>query len=360
MTPRYAFPSLLALLSSASLCAQVGTPLSYNGPQDISAVNTETGGEGYPWLSGDGLRMYYAGRVAPDIRILYTERADLNSAWTTPIDPLPSESGETSGAWLSADELTIWFTTASNQVRRAERASTGSPFGAAITLTITGASGTLRCPSLTPDESEMIIWRNSANVVLQYMGPDSYAYVEPLDMLGTTNVTTCRLSADGLDAYFSATYSGVQRPHRMHRASVDDAFGDLQYLSGVDFDPAHKWLQPIVNDDATVLMVVRGVSLWPDNDIYEARGTAASGIEALWADVPVIGPVPTNDMLTIRMPESRGLVDLRLFDTLGNEVLRTRVNDHMPIDVRGLASGSYLAVIQSAGSRHVSRVVIAH
>ncbi|MCB9184312.1 MAG: T9SS type A sorting domain-containing protein [Flavobacteriales bacterium] len=360
MASRYALSLLIALPTSALLQAQVGTSLEYNGPQAISAVNTETGGEGYPWLSGDGLRMYYAGRVAPDIRILYTERMDLSSAWSTPIDPLPLESGETSGAWLSADELTIWFTTASNQVRRAQRMSTADPFGAAVTLAITGASGTLRCPSLTPNETEMILWRTNACITLQRTGQDSYSYVGPLDVLGTSNATTCRLSADGLYAYFSASYNNVQRPHRMHRASLGEAFTDLEYLSGADFDPAYKWLQPHVNDDATVLMVVRSVSLWPDNDIYETRGSTAAGIGALWADVPVIGPVPTNDMLTIRLPKTHGLVNLRLFDSLGNEVLRTRVNDNMPVDVSVLASGSYLAEIQSAGSRHVSRVVIAH
>lgn len=358
----HAITAVVAILCANEVQPQTGSALSYSGLQPFNELNSPNGGDGYPWISADGLRLYFAQSGSPNIRILYTERSSIGAAWSSPVDPLPLETGETSGAWLSQDELTIWFTTASNAVRKATRASTSDPFAAAISLTLTGVSGTLRCPSLTPDEEHLLLWRNSSNVVLERTAPNTYAQVSPLDMQGAASAGPCRLSANGLMVYFGASYGGVTRPHRMSRASLTDEFAELEYLSGSEFASGYTWIQPILTPDESMLIVVRGVSLWPDNDLYEAQGAISAGIAEAWEPVPLLHPVPADERVAIELPAGWPSAQVRLMDVQGRIVLESAVYraEGSFLDVRALPPGRYSVVLKHAKERGAAVLVVAH
>ncbi|MCB9200609.1 MAG: PD40 domain-containing protein [Flavobacteriales bacterium] len=342
MKTRFALLFLLEILHVGNLIAQPPTAISYSGLQPITSLNQVNGGDGYPWISEDGTRMYYTRSGSPNIRIVYTERSAPGSAWSTPVDALPLETGETSGAWLANDELTIWFTTASNAVKRATRPSIGSPFDLAATLSITGASGTLRSPSITPDGQQMILWRTNGNIVLQAIGPDSFSNTGPLDVLGAVNATTCRMSPDGLVAYFSATRNGAVVPHRMNRSSLADPFGNLEYLDGNGFDPSYDWIQSHLALNEEVLLVVRGQSLWSDNDLFEGTDATGVGLDGRWKPAHRVGPSPTTGLCTLTLDQG-GMQPVLLCDLQGRVLAKFLTDEgQLTVDLSEFPAGLYL------------------
>ncbi|MEZ4757801.1 MAG: T9SS type A sorting domain-containing protein [Flavobacteriales bacterium] len=341
-------PFLLLPLAVAPgrLTAQEPTAVNYVGLEYMTALNDVNGGDGYPWLNADGTHLYYSRSTDAGIRTFYTERADASSPWSAPVDLLPLETGNTMGACLSPDELTIWFTSTSSQVRKATRTSITDPFSASSAVLLQGTSGTFNGPSLSPDGSYMTVLRFSAAIELERVAPDTYAYIGPLTMLGNPITNATRMSQDGLHLYFSASLGGVVRPHRMTRSSTSEPFGDPQYLAGTDFVSGYPWLQAHLSADEQQLMVVRGGSTWAVNELFYTNASA-TGVEELWAPRSFLFPTPASQQVTVELPAHWPSGTLQVWDARGALALQQKLTEATTtVPVNHLPAGPYQARLQ--------------
>lgn len=98
---------------------------SYKEARMLTELNDPIQSDAYPWISGDGLRVYYT----RNFKIMYAERNSLTAVFSSPVEV--TFSGEVQlellSCWLAPDEKTI-FLIANNVIYYASRRSTKEPF----------------------------------------------------------------------------------------------------------------------------------------------------------------------------------------------------------------------------------------
>ena len=77
----------------------------------LDEINIANAVDAYPWISTNGLRVYFTQNVEGTDRIVMAERSSANEPFQKPValDLNMNEYGNMS-CWLSNDELTIYFT----------------------------------------------------------------------------------------------------------------------------------------------------------------------------------------------------------------------------------------------------------
>lgn len=118
------------------------TSSSWSKPMRISELGTDTRHELDPWLSADGLSLYYAiGDNLAAATLVRATRASRTSPWSAP-EPVPGITGAGSFAvspTLSADEREIFFATDLDEagnldIVTARRPDRDAPFGPLVRL----------------------------------------------------------------------------------------------------------------------------------------------------------------------------------------------------------------------------------
>ena len=209
--------------------SQVPTAIAYSSVELLVAVNQPSAADAYVWLSADGLRLYYTKDIGAGNRLMLLTRPTVAAPFGAAVAVLPDYGADQTSGSLSADELTLWFSS-SNSIMRTTRANTAAAFNAPETLTIVGIGNYPKSPTLTPDEEQMVLHTSNGLDLLQRTGPAEYTVTgaipsQPID------VSPAKMSHDGLRIYFSGPFGASYLPYRMSRASVSDAFSELEYLS---------------------------------------------------------------------------------------------------------------------------------
>ena len=115
---------------------------------------------------------------------------------------------------------------------------------------------------------------------------------------------------------------------------------ELNYPGGVSFDAA-------------------GNLYIADSDNYRIRkvtNVAAAGIEQIINnnEQVYVYPNPANNRIYIGTKE---IVEIKLYDLLGNEILTTKDNE---IDVSGLTNGVYFIEVNTNGNNYTQKVIVQH
>ncbi len=98
---------------------------SYGPVQLLSNLNDPLMSDAYPWISGDGMRLYYT----RNFKLLYTERTSADAAFSDPVDVrfAGEVQLEIMSVWLSPDERSL-FLVANNRIYRSQRKSSADIF----------------------------------------------------------------------------------------------------------------------------------------------------------------------------------------------------------------------------------------
>lgn len=98
---------------------------SYRKPRLLGEVNESGVADAYPYISADGLRIYWV----RDNYIMYSSRKDRKFVFRYP-DELKLQYPESSvlSCWLSSDELTLYFITLETIIYKCTRKSLSEPF----------------------------------------------------------------------------------------------------------------------------------------------------------------------------------------------------------------------------------------
>lgn len=182
---------------------------AFGAPTTLATVAT-TENEGAPWVSDDGLRLYFSRGIA-DPQLFVATRSNVVTGFGSAAEVEGVNSPQLDGApYLSPDELTLYFGTtrsgARHEVYRSTRPNSTSPFG---------------LPALLAD-------------------------LEPLDGTGFSNPVVTR---DGKTIYFDSDRAGglgVGDVYRAQRSTAIEPFGAASNASEINSDAfdTPSWISP--------------------------------------------------------------------------------------------------------------------
>jgi hypothetical protein len=319
----------------------------------LTEINMANNADAYPWISPDGLRLYY--KDGSNSLYMFTQRADTNSFFTTPT-VLQISAFNILSCWLSNDELDLYYSDSQN-IYYASRPTVTSPFNSPTNINLSGPMFTfISGPSLNNSQDEMYVYitnpvSGDANT-FRYLrtSPTSFSFADSISYQGPT-ASPGQLSKDDL-TYFVSLRNGTNRIlYELTRASVTDTFSitTLQQIQGIN-NSLYNNMQPSMSDDLKWVAFVRSLAdNWNENDLYIANrsGTTSVFDPALAKTVYTIFPNPSNEKFIFSASGDKKL-ELEIYNILGNKI-KTLINSDtdqtISFDLSDFSKGIYFLKI---------------
>jgi hypothetical protein len=264
------------LVSNQSVLAPGG--LEWREPVAVTEVNTESAEEMMPFLSFDGLTLYFA-KVRTQTfyygRIFEATRPEPFGPFTSVSEvsgTLNSSSGHVLSPWVSPDNLRMYYYTevsAGWELKVTERASENDPWPIGTNISELNALGNHhQTPRLTADE--LTIFFSSHNMpggqgsydIWTATRPDRnspFGEVRNLAEINTASFDHAPfVSPDGLTLYFDSNRNGQYQLFRATRRSLNKPFGNVEHLSLLDA-PEGTNAHPCISSDGTAIYFTRDV-----------------------------------------------------------------------------------------------------
>jgi len=247
-----------------------GAFAAWTAPVPVSEINTAYD-EGAPFLSYDGLSLYFSRQRVPG----HYPSQIYSATRSTPYGQFTSEqvlnnlSDPANYSWVSPDNLRLYYYHSSRSryyIKMSERASVNDLWLAGIDVLELNALGDVANPSLSPDELTIVFTGVNVSGGLGgydiWMGTrsDRYSPFSNFTNLSEINSTDWdfhpRLSYDGLTLYFSSRRDGYSQLYETTRTCLDSPFGSPERLS--DFDLLGGILEyPSISADGNALYFAR-------------------------------------------------------------------------------------------------------
>lgn len=355
------------------------TDVSWESPRLLDNLNNQGAAEAYPYLSEDGLRLYFTRQSEEGLNLYMASRKSIYDAFSNrqPLSPnLPD--GAFSG-WLSNDERELYYSDGQH-LRYAYRNGLGEDFSASATITLLGMDlDFISGPSLTPDKQELYIYHNDTEKqILRFRktGVMEYTLLEQLAMPPGLRPGPGQLSKNGLSYYFSLEAQGQDRLFKYSRASLDGPWYKLEALDGIFCDTDISPAQPSVSlDEQIVACTSTAEDSWDNNDLsvstaipQSTAGTSTpgpTGVELAMEEPPVsyalgtrVYPNPTDVRVTLAIDRVDADASFTLYDINGRELQRQTIrNTQTGIDLENLPGGIYFLKVVQANTVELVKVI---
>ena len=272
------------LLLSNFILAQDPTETNKDQAAKFSSiVNKPDVCEGYPYLSADGLRLYFTtDREGGFGRLYFCSRRSIEGNFGAP-KPLSKNLPDGHyAATLTGDELTI-YTSYKGEIYTAKRRSLSDQFGKPII--VEGLEeGRKYAPSVSQDGNELIIIYDATpvddlnDVAIHYRKNAAGNFIEfnRLHAPGNIDIDPGQFSKDGLSFY--ASYEAAkpvpddesrqyaQKIIRFTRNSLSDNFTTSEEVPGLNTLMRNH--QPTMNEDGSIFIVTNSAAdSWEENDL---------------------------------------------------------------------------------------------
>jgi len=325
---------------------------------EINAINADA----YPWISSDGLRIYYthgAPTYGAPLTLMYTERPNITSTFSSPI-PVPINISNPYSCWLTNDELTV-YVCKQDSFFYADRSSTSSSFGVLNKIELVGAPfytfHTSPYLNSTEDKLYISLFTTSTKFKIAEFTRSASSNVFVFDRIfpfsSAYKVRNGCLSKDELTYFVSAEYNnGNARLYQLTRA-VTDTFdlSTIQEIQNIN-DPIKFNMQPSMSDNLDWVVFVKGNgSTWSQNDLYLAHKGMVSPVYNPQTVSFNLFPNPTAGAFTISLPTNQAQITIT--DFFGRRILQQHTKDKTTT-LRLDHSGIYIINIESdlgVGSR---------
>ncbi len=259
---------IIAMLGLWALCGSAWA--EWTEPVPVGEINAEDLREWMPFLSYDGLSLYYAQGRGSSGRHLRIYRATRNEPFGpfTSITEVLRSNDDVYGAWVSLDGLRVYYTgeIGGIGVRMSERTSIDLPWSWGPGISELNSLGTIFGASLTSDELTIVI--SSSNIPGGLGGRDIWMATRSDRNVPFSNVTNlseinssandgaASISFDGLTIYFSSNRNGTGQLFTASRSYVDEPFGPPEHLPEFDTSGGSS-SQPNVSADGSTLYFIR-------------------------------------------------------------------------------------------------------
>jgi hypothetical protein len=245
-------------------------PQKFDSPL-TKLVNKPGVADAYPFLSGDGLRLYFtSNREGGHGRFFISTRKNVTDPFGEPVVLSKNLTDGYYAGSLTADELTLCMVK-SGKMYISKRISLTSEFSEPVQ--VKGIKENYHFgPSISPDGNDIIVMSSSGSndIVKIYNKVSGTEYRETgeLPIPDGSDPGPGQFSKDGLSYYFSFENPGKEVSiWRYTRRSVADKFVDLEELP-VKINALQRNFQPTVNADASIIVHTTSQNdLWEEDDI---------------------------------------------------------------------------------------------
>jgi Tol biopolymer transport system component len=247
---------------------------TWTTPQPVEGVVNTGEAESTPFLSSDGLTLYF--NRDTDHAGTYQAKRSTPSGPFTSVEEITAIGSGTFGPWVSPDNLRMYYSGPGWNINMSQRNSTSDEWTMGTGISELNALGMVCYPTLTEDELTMVFV--GGNPTGNAQGADLYMASRPNknspfeDVFALNNLNTNfadnepDISPDGLNLYFGSNRNGNGEIFQSTRDSINDPFGTPNHLSVFDI-PNGNLAGPSLSSDGTALYYT---CAFPngDRDIY--------------------------------------------------------------------------------------------
>jgi hypothetical protein len=271
-------------IHSSGLSQTATPPVEYTDIRALDEINIPNVADAYPFISADGLRLYYTRASS----LWYAERNTRSEIFSNPAKlRMENVSGEVRSCWLTNDELEIFYTvgTFGNVMHHAKRSIVNSAFTTPTPMVLEGLFASFKsAPSLTPDKSQMYLFYDDRIAILNRTGEYSYSLIGEIMAPAGFRIGPGQLSKDGLRFYtsFESLSTGNEELYCYTRNTLQDSFNIYAPVGIISQERLH---QPSEALNGSLLLYVSSIANdWNENDLYEASSAAGQAMATLAVD----------------------------------------------------------------------------
>jgi hypothetical protein len=343
----------------------------YDSIRALTEINSPTYADAYPWISSDGLRLYYTGGANSNA-LMFTQRANTSSSFNAPV-VVPITLTSPTSYWLSKDELDL-YVCGNSMLTYAHRASTSSSFTITSTITLTGITlGFFAGASLNTAQDELFLYSAGTTTnIYEFTRTSSqaFAYARTLHLPSGYIPTPGQLSKDDLTFFLGASdslaYSGKNFLCQYTRTNPTDSFATGTFQQIQNINDTTMWnTQPSSSDSLNWVTFVRSsTNSWSADDIYLAhKGSTLSVFDPAGIKINIsVFPNPAANTLTIEFPQaavcSRQEAIIEITNIQGQLIKSfTATENKTSIDVSALPCGVYVVEIKTEKGIEVKKFI---
>ncbi len=323
------------------------------------AINKKGVTEAYPFLSADGLRLYFtSNREGDHGRLFLSTRSSSDAAFGTPHVLSPNLPNPFYCGTLTADERTLYLAK-DGDIYVSKRASITGEFSPPVEVKGL-VDGWKFAPAISPDGNELVVTTtlegstDEVNVLFRKDGMEQFQKVTVLVSPKGMNAGPAQFSKNGLTLYCSLEEADSKKEKLFlyRRSSLNDLFLDMEEMPA-ELNIHSQCLQPTVNGDETQLAYVVSNGGWDEDDIVLVN-MAGRNKEILNGNLEVLQKINTSKTKIYPNPFQGNVVfELNeapaegtrfvLYDISGHQVQQeqlTRVRSE--IRLNNVRAGSYI------------------
>lgn len=292
----------------------------------LSEINVIDKADAYPFITEDGLRLYYTHKPETYNNLYFATRPDIYSAFG------PKQLVDSAlfvniiNVCLSADELSAYYSKA-EILYHATRPDVNSAFGTPDVVTLIGGTMDYKLGvSLTPNNDELYVLESSSGLrKYTYTSPNTYTLNDSIGVPVGYEVGVGRLSHDGLDMFVSMNevLSDTNHVYKMSRSAIGDDFGTPVIMNNMINSAGLSNGQMTHGSAANVYVWVRSTqNLWSSNDLYMAYAHNIGILELEAEEVTIeLYPNPTASMTLVEFElQKQAKVQFTVVDEMGKVV----------------------------------------
>jgi hypothetical protein len=351
---------------TAGYLPEILTTYTYDTVRALSEINNSTNADAYPWISGDGLRLYYTSGANGN-QMMYTQRNTTGSYFSTPVI-VPLSVPSPISYWLSVNELDV-YATDGTKLYYAHRTTVSSAFGATDTISLTGIPlSFIAGVSLNLAQNSLFLFNSGGfSAIFQFTrtSPTAFAYTGSFAPLSPGHAYgPGQLSKDELTFFVAIQYDTARKSslYQLTRPTPADTFASstLQMIQGINDTVFNT--QPSMSDSLNWVAFVRAsTNSWAANDLYLAhRGVSTSVFDPAERQIQVsVFPNPSGGKISIRITDANGRKTASLVEicnVLGEVILSQRGSNEL--DLSNSARGIYFVKIYQGANLHTEKIVI--
>lgn len=370
------------MISISSSQAQEIPPIEFqfDSMRYIDELNNDTIAEAYPWISNDGLRLYYT--LADEGRDVYVmaQRNNIDNLFESPtILNINSNEYESNSLWLTGDELNVFFIIEETiddldgQLYLAKRENIDDEFAAPVRINLTGGiTDRINSPSLTQDLEQLYLTNKSGNSlnILVFEKENEYEYTIKDTLVAPDGYTpgTGHLTQNGKSFYLSL--KNINYNHEIYvftRENINSSFDSLYYLDNASINEFEREnTHPYLSHDGRFFVCTKGNdNLWVNNDLFLAYRRNGTSL-AISIDEFLLNVYPNPSFEIINFDFGKTVDDnisISIYSEIGLLIdQKTIIHNTSQIDfnISTYSSGIYFYKIQMTNSKIHSGKFIKH
>lgn len=317
--------------------------LEFDFVRELTELNDSNKGEGYPWISNDGLRIYFSKSASSRTKNYYSKRESIDDLFSNPEELTTNlSSANNFSPWLTDDELTIYFVRTipndfnSTKLYRATRNSIDLEFEAPIEVTLEfGNEGFNSSPSFTEDLEQLFIFHDNTtgNRSIRHfekLDNHNYSFVDSISIPEGYSPCPGKLSKNGLKYYFALERDSdlLNSLYVAKRDNLESTFDSFCYIDNEDINNLeHRDIQPFMTKDRRFFVFIRASeNSWAQNDLfigYNSQPVSVKEYEFNENFKIAVSPNPATDFIKIEIVSNNQVykrVDMIIYSSDGRVV----------------------------------------